>query len=95
MNNKNQILVHNLGHVIVFYTKVRETDKSVWLQKVGTEVKKGANNNGHEWEVIPKVNDIQGEVFRKVKTPSGRVKMGEYSFLMEYDEKTAYMESDF
>lgn len=95
MKNSTSILVDNLGHVIVFYTKVKETDKSVWLQRIGSSVKKSDSNNGHEWEVVPDVTNVQGEVFRKMKTPSGIIKMEDYSSLKEYDEKTQYMESDF
>lgn len=95
MKNTIPILVDDLGHVIVFYAKIKETDKSVLLQKLGSSVKKSDSNNGHEWEVKPNVNDVQGEVFRKMKTPSGKVKMSDYSLLTEYDDKIQYMESNF
>lgn len=95
MNPTSQVLVHNLGNGIVFYKKVKESKKSVWLQKVGSEVKNRPSNSEYSWEVMPKVNETHGDVFRKLKTPNGRVKMSEYNFLTVYDERNSYTESNF
>lgn len=93
---KKQLLVREMGNVVEFYVKVRESEKSVWLQEIGSRTNKGSIlNNGHEWEVLPDPSVKVGDVFRKLKTPQGRVKMGQYDFLQPYKQGNKYTERNF
>ena len=95
MKTNNEILVWNMGNVDVFYKKVKETEKTVWLQRIGTETKDSLRNDGHVWEVQPLVSEEYEEVFMKRKTKSGRVKMGQFQFLEDYDETQPVYERNF
>lgn len=95
MKTNNEILVRYMGSVVVFYKKVKETEKTVWLQRIGSETKNSPRNDGHVWEVQPEVSVEEGEVFMKRKTKSGRVKMGKFQILEEYDETQPVYERNF
>lgn len=95
MKTNNEILVWYMGNVVVFYNKVKETEKTVWLQRIGSETKDSPRNDGHVWEVQPLVSVEEGEVIMKRKTKSGRVKMRQFQFLEEYDETHPVYERNF
>lgn len=94
-NKNNKILVRYMGNVVLFYELVRESEKSVWLQQIGSKTVQNPRNDGHVWEVKPVPSDKIGNVFRKLKTPKGRVKFGKFEFLTLYDERKEVFERNF
>lgn len=94
-SNNGKVLVRRFGHVAVFYKQVRETEKSIWLQEIGSDTKPSKDNTMYKWEVVPVVNDTRGEVFRKSKTSNGLFRMDNYSFVSEYDDSKPVFETIF
>lgn len=90
-----KVFIRHYPNVVVFYKLVRETEKSVWLQRIGKNVKSSTQNDGHRWEVEPDVTALEGDVFRKMKTLDGRIKMDKYTFLHDYDKTRPVFETIF
>lgn len=88
-------MVYDMGHVVRFYTVERETEKTMWLQEIGSKTVDSVDNSEHGWEVEPEeANKIDG-IIQKRKNKHGLVKMAEYKFLREYDPSIGYQETNF
>lgn len=74
-----------------FYVKVRETDKSIWLQRIG---KRQIGGDVQNPLVTANPTKKDGEVIRRSKRDSGSVKIGEYEYANLWDGKPIQEYSD-
>ena len=80
IRNNLEIYQANVGYNSVkfrFYVKVRETESSIWLQRIGK------NLHGDDWQnakVTPNPHEKIGEVFVRRKRSGGGIKIGDYEY---------------
>lgn len=78
---ENELVVYqaNIGYSSVryqFYIKVRETDKSIWLQQIGKHLHGKDLQNA---KVTPNTRDKNGEIFMRRKQADGGVAINQYA----------------
>lgn len=87
------IYFSNIGYNSVryrFYVKVRETEKSIWLQRVGSTVISGDPQNG---KVVPVIGEKIWDVFTRRKR-DGYIKIGDYEIAHLWDGEPLQEYSD-
>jgi len=90
---EKEIYFSNIGYNSVrfrFYVKVRETDKTIWLQRVDKKVVEGHPQNG---KVVPDTNEVMSDVFSRRKGEHS-IKIDDYEFAQKWDGKPMQEYSD-
>lgn len=88
-----EIYFANVGYngvMFRFYVKVRETDKSIWLQRIG---KKQVGGDWQNAQVLPDIGDKLGKVFRRNKG-NGSIKIDDYEYASQWKGQTLQEYSD-